>query len=473
MPKVLIVDDEPRILSLLHSLLKAEGMASVSAKDGGEALQLLREQDFNLLITDIRMSPVDGMELFRKARQEFPKMPVILLTAYGAVETAIEAMKLGAYDYLTKPFKINEFIITVKRAIDFNQLITEREKLRDALDGRYRFENIVAESPAMKNICDTIQRVAPTDVTILISGESGTGKEVVARAIHTASRRKDHPFVAINCAAIPENLLESELFGHVKGAFTGALSNKEGLFEAANGGTLFLDEIVSMPLALQGKLLRALQEREIRKVGDNTNIPVDVRVLASSNANLEERVKAETFRQDLYYRIAVIPIDIPPLRERIEDIIPLAQHFLRQKALVEGTSAPKLTRETADALQKYNWPGNVRELDNAMRHAFTFADSNEITPCLLPARIAKAAPRFVASPAANEDTPNTDSGEPIDQYQNQSLRAFLRSREKEYMEYALSSAGGNKEKAAKILQISKATLYRKMPDKKNNEDSQS
>jgi len=461
MPKVLIVDDEPRILSLLHSLLKAEGMESVSARDGSEALQLLHSQNFDLLVTDIRMSPMDGMELFRTARTEFPDMPVILLTAYGAVETAIEAMKLGAYDYLTKPFKINEFLITVKRAIDYNKLVAERDQLREALEGKYRFENIVSESPSMQSICEVIQRVAPTDVTILIVGESGTGKEIVARAIHANSRRKGKPFVAINCAAIPEALLESELFGHVKGAFTGASGNKEGLFETANGGTLFLDEIASMPLALQGKLLRALQEREIRRVGGTANVAVDVRVLAASNANLEERVKSETFRQDLYYRLAVIPIEIPPLRSRTEDIIPLAQHFLRLETAAHGGTVPKLTRETADALLRYPWPGNVRELENAVRHALTFADGNEITPALLPARIAGTPAQAAAAESAATDKE--------DQFRNQSLRSFLRNREKEYMEYVLANSNGDKEKAAKTLQISMATLYRKMPERKTTE----
>lgn len=460
MPKVLIVDDEPRILSLLHSLLKAEGMESVSAKDGSEALQLLRSQSFDLLVTDIRMAPVDGMELFRTARAEFPEMPVILLTAYGAIETAIEAMKLGAYDYLTKPFKINEFLITVKRAIDYNRLITERDQLREALEGKYRFESIVSESPSMQSICEIIQRVAPTDVTILIVGESGTGKEIVARAIHANSRRKAKPFVAINCAAIPENLLESELFGHVKGSFTGASNNKEGLFETANGGTLFLDEIASMPMPLQGKLLRVLQEREIRRVGGTTNIAVDVRVLAASNANLEERVKTDSFRQDLYYRLAVIPIEIPPLRDRTEDIIPLAQHFLRRESDARGGTPPRLTRETADILTRYPWPGNVRELENAVRHALTFADGDEITPSLLPSRIVNS---VAQSPASKSGAALPDNA---DQYRNQSLRTFLRNREKEYMEYVLASSNGDKEKAAKTLQISMATLYRKLPDRK-------
>jgi transcriptional regulator with PAS, ATPase and Fis domain len=272
--------------------------------------------------------------------------------------------------------------------------------------------------------------------------------------------------VAINCAAIPETLLESELFGHVKGAFTGASSNKEGLFETANGGTLFLDEISSMPLPLQSKLLRALQEREIRRVGGTANIAVDVRVLAASNANLEERVRNETFRQDLYYRLAVIPIEIPPLRTRTEDIIPLAQHFLRQQA-GPGNQVPRLNRDAADALLRYPWPGNVRELENAMRHALTFADSAEITPDLLPTRIANSSPS--AQSTVNAASPNPEQPAPDDEFRNQSLRTFLRNREKEYMEYVLTSAGGDKEKAVKMLQISMATLYRKMPERKNPE----
>ncbi len=457
MPRVLVVDDEPRILSLLHSLLAGEGLDVTSAKDGGAAIAHLREQRFDLLLTDIRMSPVDGMEVFRTARTEQPDLPVILLTAFGSVETAIEAMKRGAFDYLTKPFKVDELLITVRRALEYRRAVSERDQLRAALTAAYRFDRLVAESPAMRSVCEMIRRVAPTDATVLIVGESGTGKEVVSRAIHTTSRRKEKPFVAINCAAIPEPLIESELFGHIKGAFTGASANKEGLFETASGGTLFLDEISSIPMPLQGKLLRVLQEREIRRVGGNTTIAVDVRILAATNCNLESRVTDGSFRQDLYYRLAVINIEIPPLRERPEDILPLVQHFLRAETET-GREPPRLSREAADILTGYAWPGNVRELENAIKHALAFIENNEISRDVLPPRIVNQ-----SRPVAHSARAESGSAAAAAQYRNLSLRSFLREKEREYLEHVLSGANGDKEKAARALQISLATLYRKLP----------
>jgi DNA-binding NtrC family response regulator len=460
MPKrILLVDDEPRILSLLHSVLRVEGVESVSAKDGPTAVEMLRQQKFDLMITDIRMSPMDGMELFRVARAECPDLPVILLTAYGSVETAIEAMKKGAFDYLTKPFKVDELVLTVHRALEYSAIKAERDELRDALVTQCRFDVVVAESQSMKRVCEQIRRVAPTDATVLLSGESGTGKEVLARAIHNNSRRRDKPWIAVNCAALPEALLESEMFGYVKGSFTGANTDRKGLFEAAEGGTLFLDEISSMPLSLQGKLLRVLQEREMRPVGGTTTVAVNVRVLAASNLNLEEKVKEGLFRQDLYYRLAVIAIDIAPLRERVEDILPLALFFLR-KETQSGAKSPKISREAADALMRCPWPGNVRELENAIKHAMAFVQNDEISLDTLPPRVAS----YAVSPESGE-VENAVKSVPdaMDQYRNVSLRAFLRQKEKEYLEQVIEQANGDKEKAAKTLQISLATLYRKMP----------
>ncbi len=450
MPKVLLVDDEPRILSLLHSLLKGEGLDVVSERDGASAIERIRNEGIDLLISDIRMSPVDGMEVFRTARAEQPETPVILLTAYGAVDTAIEAMKGGAFDYLTKPFKVDELLITVRRALEYRRLVSERDHLRQELTANYGFENLVAQSASMRQICEMIKRVAPTDTTVLIVGESGTGKEVVARAIHDSSRRKTKPFVAVNCAAIPEPLLESEMFGHIKGAFTGATSNREGLFETANGGTLFLDEIPSMPMNLQSKFLRVLQEREIRPVGGTFSRSVDVRVLAASNVNLEKCVEEKTFRQDLYYRLAVIPLDLPPLRERQDDILPLVQHFLQEDSPERQI---KLKRETVEILRGYSWPGNVRELQNAVKHALAFLDGDELTPDVLPPRIVSQSQPIEMEAGVNE----------MEQYRNQSLKAFLRIKEREYLEQVLNGVNGDKEQAAKALQISLATLYRKLP----------
>ncbi len=452
MATVLLVDDEPRILSLLHSLLKNEGLTVISESNGAAAIERIRSQQLDLIITDIRMSPIDGMEVFRTARREQPDASVILLTAYGAVNTALEAMKGGAFDYLTKPFKVDELLITVQRALAFRSLRSERDNLRQALAASYGFENVVAQSSQMRKVCEMIKRVAPTDTTVMILGESGTGKEVVARAIHGSSRRKDKPFIAVNCAAIPEALLESEMFGHVKGAFTGATANHDGLFVAADGGTLFLDEISAMPLQLQGKFLRVLQEREVRPVGGTAGAAVDVRVLAASNSALEELVAAKEFREDLYYRLAVIPLELPPLRERQDDILPLVQHFINREVHEPGRRI-RLSREAMDVLCGYAWPGNVRELENAVKHAIAFLEGDEITSEVLPRRIVNQ-----AEPPQGEEATNE-----FEQYRYQSLKAFLRTKEREYLEQVLSGVNGDKEQAAKALQISLATLYRKLP----------
>ena len=435
MSRILIVDDEPRILLLMKGLLKANGYEVETAKDGAAALEIVKAGGVDIVVTDLRMQPMDGMALFREVRAASPDIPVILLTAYASVETAIDAMKSGIFDYLTKPFKVEDMLACLKRA---------EEKIRrsaavatDSGPLRYRFENFIANSPAMKEVCETIQKVAPTAATVLINGESGTGKEVVARAIHLSSTRAKRPWVAVNCAAIPGELLESEMFGHVKGAFTGAVADKEGLFEAASGGTLFLDEIASMPLILQGKLLRALQEKEIRRVGGTKAIPVDVRVIAASNSNLEEAVVKGTFRSDLFYRFAVITIDIPPLR-----------HFIAGET-PSGATQPTVSDAAAKALLAYSWPGNVRELENAVKHALTFMRGGEITPGDLPTRI----------------TENKDAADaPIASNQSASLKSFLKQKEREYIGQILSSVGGDKEKAAETLKVNLSTLYRKLSD---------
>jgi DNA-binding NtrC family response regulator len=453
MARILLVDDEPSILSVLSTLLKAEGYVVVAALGGEKARDLITSsEEFDLMISDIRMSPVNGMELLKLAHTGRPAMAVIMLTAYGSVETAIEALKLGAFDYITKPFKVDELLITVQRALDYNKALSENADLKAQLGTRYQLESIVAESPAMRNVCEMIKRVAPTDTTVLIYGESGTGKELVARAIHTYSRRKDKQFLAVNCAALPEPLLESEMFGHVKGAFTGATAHKEGLFEAATGGTIFLDEIGSMPLSIQSKLLRVLQEKEVRRVGSNENIPIDTRVLAATNTSLEQLMGEGRFREDLYYRLSVIPIEIKPLRERTEDILPLAYHILRKESGANQT-APALDPDVCAILESYPWPGNVRELENAIKHAMTFAKDNKITVAVLP-------PKVAATPVR----PRASAMDQASATRAKSLKAFIRAKEKEYLEQVLSHSAGDKEKAAKALKISLATLYRKLPD---------
>jgi DNA-binding NtrC family response regulator len=456
MARILLVDDEPSILTVLTTLLKAEGYEVFSALGGEKATELLNNEEFDLLLSDIRMAPINGMELLKLAHDEQPNLSVIMLTAYGSVETAIEALKLGAFDYVTKPFKVDELLITVQRAIEYRKAVVENADLKAQLGTRYRLENIVAESAAMQNVCDMVQRVGPTDTTVLIYGESGTGKELVAKAIHACSRRKDKRFVAVNCAALPEPLLESEMFGHVKGAFTGATANKEGLFESADGGTIFLDEISSMPLTIQGKLLRVLQEKEIRRVGSNDHISINTRVLAATNTNLEDAIKEGIFREDLFYRLSVIPIEIKPLRERPEDILPLVYHLIR-KETPEDQEPPRLDPEICPILEFYPWPGNVRDLENAIKHAITFAKDNKLTKADLPEKVANTP--LPEGMGAGGSVPRQ-----LDASRCKSLKAFLRTKEKEYLEQVLSHTSGDKEKAAKALKISLATLYRKLPE---------
>lgn len=454
MATILLVDDEPSILSVLSTLLKAEGYDVTPSLGGEKARNLLNSEDFDLMLSDIRMTPVDGMQLLKIAHQRKPSMPVIMLTAYGSVETAIEALKLGAFDYITKPFKVDELLITVQRAFEYNQAITENIDLKAQLGTRYHLENIIAESPSMQNVCEMIKRVGATDATILIYGESGTGKELVAKAIHANSNRKNQRFLAVNCAALPEALLESEMFGHVKGSFTGASCDKEGLFEAADGGTIMLDEIGSMPLSIQGKLLRVLQEQEVRRVGSNKDISINTRVLAATNNRLEEMIENGSFREDLYYRLSVIPIEIKPLRERIEDILPLAYNVIRHE-IPEGQALPSLDLEVSAILEAYKWPGNVRELENAIKHAITFAKNNTISKDVLPPKIAAT-----AIPEDRKLIPSaTDASSKA-----HSLKAFLRAKEKEYLKHVLEISNGDKDEAAKTLKISLATLYRKLPE---------
>lgn len=452
MAKILLVDDEPSILSVLSVLLKAEGYEVVPADGGEKAAELIKSTNFDLMITDIRMRPIDGMTLLKIAREQQSSMAVLIVTGYGSVETAVEALKIGAFDYITKPFKVDELLITVQRALEYNKAMTENVDLKAQLTARYRLENIIAESPAMRHVCEMIERVAPTDTTILIYGESGTGKELVAKAIHVHSSRKNKKFLPLNCAALPEPLLESELFGHVKGAFTGASSDKEGLFETANEGTILLDEISAMPVSIQAKFLRVLQDREIRRVGGNEVISVDVRVLAATNQALENLIKEGKFREDLYYRLSVIPIELKPLRERIDDIWPLLYHFLRKET---GTDKdlPTVEPEVLKIFEQYSWPGNVRELENALKHAIAFAKDNVITKECLPPKLLQG---YVT------DAPGLQK----DDMRGKSLKAFLRSKEKDYLKQVLSLSEGNKQKAARELKISLATLYRKLPDPK-------
>ena len=456
MANLLVVENEPALLGLLSTLLKGEQHEVTQAKSGEEAAALLEKQSFDLMLSDIRMGRMDGIELLRRAREMVPAMPVIMLTAYGTVSTAVDALKLGAFDYLTKPFKIDELLHTVRRALEYNRAIQENVVLKAQLETRYRMGNIIAESSSMQKVCEMIRRVGPTDATVLITGESGTGKEIVAKAIHASSTRKDKLFLPVNCAALPEPLLESEMFGHVKGAFTGADTHKAGLFEAAEGGTIFLDEIGAMPVSIQSKLLRVLQEREVRRLGSTQYIPVNARVLAATNDDLRGRIQQGLFREDLFYRLSVISIEIDPLRKRKEDILPIAFSFVR-KETPEKEKPPVLSREVCDRLESYDWPGNVRQLENCIKHAMTFGNHQEIRLEDLPAQILDA-PR--------QDSPASKAILAQNLENAASLKAFLRDKEKEYLSQILERTGGDKEAAAQKLNISLATLYRKLPNSK-------
>jgi len=454
MARILLIDDEPSILSVLCTILRAEDYEVTSVQDGEKAMELINSEDFDLMISDIRMSPVNGMDLLRHVHKEKPKMAVIMLTAYGSLETAIKALKLGAFDYVTKPFKVDELLITVQRALEFSSALNENISLKQQLETRYEIDNIIAESKSMKNVCEMIRRVAPTDTTVLIYGPSGTGKELIAKAIHTHSIRKKNSFLPVNCAALPEPLLESEMFGHVKGSFTGASSDKVGLFEAAHGGTIFLDEIGAMPLSIQGKLLRVLQEKEVRRVGSNKTVSVDARVIAATNIPLEQLIKEGTFREDLYYRLSVIPIELTPLKDRPADILPLVYHIIKSET-PNGMEPPTIDADVCSMFEAYEWPGNVRELENAIKHAITFAKDRHITIDEIP-------PRIASKSTVTHTNHETDL--PFDGTKCKSLKGFLRSQEKMYLEQVLAFTGGNKEEAAKKLKISLATLYRKLPE---------
>lgn len=452
MARILVVDNDPSVISVLQTLLKAEGFDVQAATNGDDAHRLFQEQTFELMICDIRMDPVDGMQVLTWARQEKPDMCVIMLTAFSTVETAVDAMKLGAFEYIKKPFKVDELLLIVQRALEYSRTMAENSALKAQVQTRYRFEHIVAESRAMKHLCEMIERIAPTDQTVLICGESGTGKELVAKAIHCYSRRRAHPFIAINCAALPEALLESEMFGHAKGAFTGASAEKIGLFEAATDGTILLDEISSMPLGIQGKLLRALQEGEIRRLGETKNIAVHPRILAATNVELEALTASGAFREDLYFRLSVIPLTITPLRQRREDILPLVFHVLKEET-PQGTPLPDIEPQVMNILESYAWPGNVRELISAVKHALTFAANRVLKPEHLPARILESVKSGDSLHAAGMDLEN---------FRCMPLKSFLQQREADYIQQVIDACDGDKDRAAKALSISLATLYRKL-----------
>ena len=376
--KILVIDDDESVLNMLSVLLKKEGYDVAVSESGDKALKALDGSDFKGVLCDIRMPKVDGLEVLKRARAKGVKSPFIMMSAYGAVENAVEAMKLGAYDYLNKPFQPEEVLIRLRLAEERDHLLKENVALTEKIQGEYNFDNVVAKSKEMLKIFEVIRKVADYKSTILITGESGTGKDLIARTIHFNSSRKDEPFLPINCGAIPENLLESELFGHLKGSFTGATSDKEGLFEAADGGTLFLDEIGEMPLNLQVKLLRVIQEGEIYRIGDTKPIEIDVRLVAATAKDLEEEARAGRFREDLFYRLNVIHIRIPSLRERKEDVPLLIDHLVRKFNDRLGKSIKGITPRTLKAFVENDWKGNVREMENVLERAMIMIEGDKI-----------------------------------------------------------------------------------------------
>ena len=475
MAKVLVVDDEITMIQITSELLRAEGHEVFPCNNVDAALSILDTQKPELVVTDlylVKSKPL-GLDVLAKARAMNPPATVIVITGFATLQTAVDAMKTGAFDYLQKPFNLEDFKLTIQRALSYNEAVSENVYLRKQLKQQYRFDQIVGLSPKMQEVFKMVERVADTDSTVLILGESGTGKELVARALHFNSRRQFAPFVPINCAALPENLLESELFGHCRGAFTGAINDKKGLFEEADGGTIFLDEIASMPMLLQSRLLRVLQDREVRRVGENTPIRVNVRVLAATNEPLEKKIKDGGFREDLYYRLNVIPIPLPALRERKDDVPLLVARFLRDKIHARSGQPFQVTRQAMQALTAYDLPGNVRELENAIERASVLSDSEIVKIDSLPPAITavgRAQPpdqnitdtKFFALP---EQEAAETNGRPVVNAATAplaNLKAFMREQELTYINRALTQASGDKEKAAQLLGISLATLYRRL-----------
>ncbi|MEW6057624.1 MAG: sigma-54 dependent transcriptional regulator [Bdellovibrionota bacterium] len=449
---IVIVDDDKELRLLLKDFFSAEGFQTSVFGLATDALRAfgagatdskveIPHESVDLIISDINMPHVDGMEFAERLKQICPKVPVILITAFGSIESAIEAIRRGAYDYIVKPFKLTEMRVTADRALEYRKLSRDNLVLRQEVKRSWSLGDVIGKSQGMKEVFDLVSRVSQANANVLITGESGTGKEMVARAIHNAGPRKDKPFVAINCTAIPENLLESELFGHAKGSFTGAVQQKKGLFEEAEGGTLFLDEIGDMNPSLQAKLLRVIQERKIRPVGANTTKDIDVRIIAATHKDIKAGIKQGIFREDLYYRLSVIPIVIPPLRHRKEDIPILAEHFLRKYSAANGSKATGFTKSAMNKLVNAKWEGNVRELENIVERAVVLCSESLIDDKDVPTSDVATADQFFG--AATSDFPTVEV------------------LEKRYMELVLEKTGGRKDKAAQILGINRRTLYRK------------
>ncbi len=441
--RILVIDDEESMCKFMEIMLAKEGYAVDSATSGAGGIDRLRDTNYDLVIADLNMPDMSGIDVLQQVKTFKKEQDLIVMTAYASVDTAIEAMKQGAVDYITKPFKLDQIKIAIEKSLSRKKLMQENSNLKKQLRGSSSFDSFIGVSQPVCRLKKLAERIATSDSTVLIRGESGTGKDLIAKAIHHHSPRANGPFMTINCAALPENLLESELFGHKKGSFTGAIKDKDGLFRVADGGTFFLDEVGNTSLAIQVKLLRVLEDRTITPVGDTKPLEVDVRLIAATNADLEQLVKVERFRPDLFYRLNVIPLHIPPLRERLEDIEILATHFVRK--CCEKLKAPgkTISPETLKWLQDYHWPGNVRELENTIERAVLLSKSDTLEIADFPERINSHGPVEVVK----ESQPSSPT---------------LESIEKAYIHYVMSETGGKKAEAARILGIDTSTLYRKI-----------
>ena len=446
--KILVVDDEEHMLKLFEKILAKEGHEVWTAINGTEAIGILEEETFDLMFSDLVMPVVGGIDLLKEVKIRYPDIPFVVITAYGTIGSAVEAMKSGAFDYLTKPFHKDDILLVVRKALKYCELRDEVRRLRKELKGRNGCKDIVGKSKAMQDVFRLVARVADSQATVLIQGESGTGKELIAQSIHNLSSRRDKQFIAVDCGVLPEHLLQSELFGHVKGAFTGALKDKQGLFIAADGGTLFLDEIGTISPAVQLNLLRVLQEKEIRPVGSVTSIKGDVRVVAATNIDLEQAMHEGKFRRDLYYRLAVVVVNVPPLRSRKSDIAAIAYHFMQKYAMVYNKDLTDITPAAMEVLMENSWPGNVRELENVMERAVLLSTGQFIDKASLPLTM-----RQEGSDEKKESRTLKST-----------TRAVSRQTEQEAILRALKDSKGNKTKAARVLGISRSSLYNKIKE---------
>lgn len=451
METILIVEDKESMAQMLKETLKLEGYEVVIAGDGAEGIRRIKDTKIDVILTDLKLPKRDGLEVLKASKEENPLIPVIVMTAFGSIETAVTAMKLGAYDFITKPLDTDHLLMLIKRSLENQRLITENILLKDKLSHQFGMPTIIGKSPKMLEVADNIQKVAQAKTSVLLLGESGTGKELFARVIHFLSPRKGHPFIPINCVAIPGELLESELFGHEKGSFTGAVDKKLGKFELADKGTVFLDEIGEMDMSLQSKLLRTLQEGEIERVGGTKPIKVDVRIIAATNKNLDVAVTDKSFREDLYYRLSVFPITIPPLRERREDIPPLVEHFITKYSAEMKIPKKNIAPDVVDILKSYSWKGNVRELENVIERAMILCDGDTI-----------AQEHLRLNPSISQVTASQNI--PLDGTLDEVARAALRTAESLRIKKALQDTHGNKSRAAEILKVSYKTLLTKIKE---------